>query len=101
MDTLKLDSLSIKSDSLKIVKKPPNEKEKRKRRTIRERYIEVDTLKMINNYKIFFEDGREQTVDTTLSVLKDYKFNFLRKDYFELLPYPMLPRGLTGWDMIF
>ena len=89
MDTLKLDSLSIKSDSLKIVKKNlPTKKKKRKRRTIRERYIEVDTLKMINNYKIFFEDGREQTVDTTLSVLKDYKFNFLRKDYFELLPLP-------------
>ena len=101
VDTLKLDSLSIKSDSLKIVKKNlPTKKKKRKRRTIRERYIEVDTLKMINNYKIFYEDGREQTVDTTLSVLKDYKFNFLRRDYFELLPLPNVAQGFNrmGYD---
>ena len=102
VDTLKLDSLSIKSDSLKIVKKNlPTKNKKRKRRTIRERYIEVDTLKMINNYKIFYEDGREQTVDTTLSVLKDYKFNFLRKIISNCYPCPMLRKGLTGWDMIF
>ncbi len=103
VDTLKLDSLSIKSDSLKNVKKNhPTKKKKRKRRPIRERYIEVDTLKMINNYKIFYEDGREQTVDTTLSVLKDYKFNFLRRDYFELLPLPNVAQGFNrmGYDFL-
>ena len=105
VDTLKLDSLSIKSDSLKIVKKnlpTKKKKKKRKRRPIRERYIEVDTLQMINNYKIFYEDGQEQTVDTTLSVLKDYKFNFLRRDYFELLPLPNVAQGFNrmGYDFL-
>ena len=36
-------------------------------------------------YKIFYLDGRVETVDTSLTIYKDYKFNFLRQDIFELL----------------
>ena len=36
-------------------------------------------------YKIFYLDGRVETVDTSLTIYKDYRFNFLRQDIFELL----------------
>lgn len=41
----------------------------------------------IEDYKIFYSDGTETHVDTTLTIRKDYRFNFLRKDYFELLSF--------------
>jgi len=41
----------------------------------------------ITDYKYFFSNGIERTVDTTLTIYKDYKFNFLRKDNFELLSF--------------
>ena len=40
------------------------------------------------DYKIFYFDGRTESIDTTLSIYKDYKFNFLRNDSFELLSMP-------------
>ena len=39
------------------------------------------------DYKIFYEDGTSKNIDTTLSISKDYTFNFLRKDMFELLSF--------------
>ena len=39
----------------------------------------------LNEYKIFYLDGSYETVDTSLTYNKYYKFNFLRKDNFELL----------------
>ena len=41
----------------------------------------------ITDYKYFFSNGIEKSVDTTLTIYKDYKFNFLRKDDFELLSF--------------
>ena len=40
------------------------------------------------DYKIYYFDGRTESIDTTLSIYKDYKFNFLRNDSFELLSMP-------------
>ena len=40
-------------------------------------------------YKIYYIDGRIETVDTSLSITKDYKFNFTRKDNFELIIEPL------------
>ena len=48
---------------------------------------EKDTLSS-KDYKIFFLDGRVETIDTSLTIYKDYKFNFLRQDIFELLKMP-------------
>ena len=45
---------------------------------------EIDTL-TTDYYKIYYLDGRIETVDTTLNITKDYKFNFTRKDNFELI----------------
>jgi len=39
-------------------------------------------------YKIYYLDGRVETIDTSLNIYKDYKFNFLRQDSFELLEMP-------------
>ena len=44
----------------------------------------TDTL-TTEYYKIYYTDGRIKTVDTSLSITKDYKFNFIRKDNFELI----------------
>ncbi len=41
----------------------------------------------IEDYKISYSDGTEVFLDTTLNINKDYRFNYLRKDYFELLPF--------------
>ena len=41
----------------------------------------------IKDYKIFYEDETSKYIDTTLSIYKDYKFNFLRKDMFDLLSF--------------
>jgi len=38
-------------------------------------------------YKIFYLDGRIDNVDTTLNIYKDYKFNFLRDDSFDLISF--------------
>jgi len=41
----------------------------------------------ITAYKIFSVAGDSTYVDTTLTIQKDYKFNYLRKDNFELVPF--------------
>ena len=40
-----------------------------------------------NYYKIYYLDGRIESVDTTLNIYKDYKFNFLREDSFDLISF--------------
>ena len=42
----------------------------------------------IKDYKLLFLDESEKTVDTSLSLEREYSFNFLRKDYFEFLTFP-------------
>ncbi|QOD59401.1 putative porin [Polaribacter haliotis] len=39
------------------------------------------------DYKIFSHKGDTTYIDTTLNIKKEYKFNFLRKDLFEFLPF--------------
>ena len=39
------------------------------------------------DYKIFSHDGAVSYIDTTLSIQKEYLFNYLRKDNFELLEF--------------
>jgi hypothetical protein len=38
-------------------------------------------------YEIYYKDGRIESVDTTLNIYKDYKFNFLREDSFDLISF--------------
>ena len=46
-----------------------------------------DTL-TTDYYKIYFLNDKVETVDTSLNIYKEYKFNFLREDSFELLSMP-------------
>lgn len=41
----------------------------------------------IEMYKIISRDNDTTYVDTTLTIYKDYKFNYLRKDDFDVLPF--------------
>ena len=59
----------------------------RKAREIAQKPITEMEEITIEDYKIYFSDGTQTHVDTTLTINKDYHFNYLRKDYFELLPF--------------
>jgi hypothetical protein len=59
----------------------------RKAREIAQKPIKEMEEVTIEDYKIYYSDGTVKHVDTTLTINKDYHFNFLRKDYFELLPF--------------
>ncbi|MGM1057398.1 MAG: putative porin [Bacteroidota bacterium] len=61
----------------------------------------------ITAYKIISGRGDTTYVDTTLTIQKDYKFNYLRKDNFELVPfsnvgqtYNSLAYHIKGEDLI-
>ncbi len=81
----------ILNDSLKQLIK--------KKREIRYRNIFMDSV-LIRNYRIYNDDESFTYVDTTLTIEKDYRFNYLRKDYFELLPMPNVGQGFNkmGYD---
>ena len=49
--------------------------------------VAKNTEAKIEDYKIISRKGDSTHVDTTLTIQKEYKFNYLRKDYFELLPF--------------
>ena len=45
-----------------------------------------DTL-TTDYYKIYFLNDKVESIDTSLSIYKDYKFNFLREDSFDLISF--------------
>jgi hypothetical protein len=47
--------------------------------------IKIDTK--ASDYKFISIDNDTTYIDTTLSIRKEYKYNYLKKDYFELLPF--------------
>jgi hypothetical protein len=49
--------------------------------------IELSGKTTYTDYKIFSHKGDTTYIDTTLTILKEYKFNYLRKDNFELLEF--------------
>ena len=59
----------------------------RKAREIAQKPIKEMEEVTIEDYKIYYSDGTVKHVDTSLTINKDYHFNYLRKDYFELLPF--------------
>ena len=44
----------------------------------------------IEDYKIISHENDTTYVDTTLTIYKDYKYNYLRKDDFDILPFSNL-----------
>ena len=59
----------------------------RRAREIAQKPIKEMEEVTIEDYKIYYSDGKVKHLDTTLTINKDYHFNYLRKDYFELLPF--------------
>ncbi|MET2984461.1 putative porin [Aureibaculum conchae] len=59
------------------------------RDTIDDRMIDVQLSGKTHytDYKVISYKGDTTYIDTTLVINKDYKFNYLRKDNFELLPF--------------
>ncbi|MFT5738393.1 MAG: hypothetical protein ACI9SG_002746 [Maribacter sp.] len=52
----------------------------------------VDTVS-IRNYKIISHQRDTTYLDTTLTIQKEYKYNYLRSDDFELLPFANIGQG--------
>ena len=54
----------------------------------------------IEDYKIISVENDTTYVDTTLTIYKDYKYNYLRRDNFELLPFSNVGQAYTklAWD---
>lgn len=50
-------------------------------------HIKLDGKTTYTDYKIISINNDTTIVDTTLTIAKDYKFNYIRKDNFELLPF--------------
>ena len=71
------DSLSVKQDSLST--KPGF--------IVKEEAQAIIDSATIDMYKIFQQGKQTVVVDTTLAIQKEYEANFLRRDYFELLPF--------------
>ena len=71
------DSLSVKQDSLST--KPGF--------IVKEEAQAIIDSATIDMYKIFQQGKQTVVVDTTLAIKKEYEANFLRRDYFELLPF--------------
>ena len=71
------DTLTVKKDSLSP----------KKGLIVKEQKVAVIDTATIEMYEIFQQGKRTVHVDTTLTIQKEYKANFLREDYFELLPF--------------
>lgn len=87
-----------KKQVLEEDKKKSQEEDQKKQRYIP--YIKPMSEVTVTDYKIMYLDGTESTVDTSLSLEGEYAFNFLRKDYFEYLPFPNMGEGFNklGYD---
>src|SRR5699024_2189895 len=56
---------------------------------------EEKEMPKIDTYKIISVTGDTTYVDTTLTIRKDYSFNYLRKDDFGLLPFSNIGQPYT------
>jgi len=100
----KNDSISIlfdiNKDSLKLVDNKILQKKKKKKKKRKKLNPLLFNIKPIDSvtvydYKIMYLNENVKTVDTSLNIFKDYTFNFLREDYFELLPLPNMGEGFN------
>ena len=92
----KTDSLNFRDKTLSKMKPKPIKVKKKRYRPFKKSIEEVT----VTDYKIFYLDETEKSVDTSLSWEVEKTFNFLRKDYFEYLPLPNMGEGFNkmGYD---
>ncbi|TLF47158.1 putative porin [Maribacter aurantiacus] len=92
--TVKVKDSISQTDSLSIKKKEkPLPKEKPKRDSINEITIK--------NYKIISFERDTTFLDTTLTIQKEYKYNYLRRDDFELMPFSNIGQTYNSLGMDF
>ena len=98
-----LDSIQKTKDTLQLVKENGKAavKQKSYKRNVLRSLKPMEEV-TIEDYKIMYSDGRQTFLDTTLTIYKDYRFNYLRRDYFELLPLPNMGEGFNrmGYDFL-
>ncbi|GLU43767.1 putative porin [Allomuricauda sp. NBRC 101325] len=79
------DSLAVKTKDSAKMDSIRADKSARKGRVVPKT---KDTVAItIADYKIFDYKGASTNVDTTLTIFKEYKYNYLRRDDFELMPF--------------
>lgn len=89
---------TVIKDSLSQKTKSSVQKEKKEEKPKKQRYIPyIKSMEEItvSDYKIFYLDGSVKSVDTSLSLKREYTFNFLQSDYFEYLPLPNMGEGFN------
>ena len=79
-----LSHLNLISQDIDLEQKLKAQEEREK--LAKESENKKDTLSS-DYYKIFYLDGTIETVDTSLNIYKDYKFNFLRNDSFDIISF--------------
>ena len=82
---------SLAPDSLSFKKKT---KKKQKKST------EADTI-TIKNYKLISYARDTTYLDTTLTMAKEYRYNYLRRDDFELMPFANIGRPYNSLGVDF
>ncbi|MEO0528800.1 MAG: putative porin [Bacteroidota bacterium] len=81
--------LFAQEDSIQVVKKTDSLLPNKKTFGGPRQEIPKDSFKItIQDYKIISHARDTTYLDTTLTIRKEYKYNYLRKDDFELLPFP-------------
>lgn len=58
--------------------------------------VELDGKTHFTDYKLISYKNDTTYIDTTLTIRKDYKFNYIRKDDFELVPFHNLGQTYTN-----
>ncbi|GGG34563.1 hypothetical protein GCM10011414_00010 [Croceivirga lutea] len=57
------------------------------KKSLKQKKPEEEVKLTIKDYRIIPQEGDSTFVDTTLTIAKEYKYNVLRKDDFELMPF--------------
>mgnify|MGYP001253348102 CR=1 FL=1 len=96
-ESLDLIQLSVTSET---IENEFDEKSSSKKFIVQKRKKEQKDSIYIGMYKIFDYERKSISVDTSLTIKKEYTNNFLRKDYFELLPFVNMGHAFNrlGYD---
>ena len=79
-------AMSQEKDSL-LLKRNESDSRKSEKMTSNKKPTKSDSIATIDQYKIISLKNDTTYVDTSLTIQKEYKFNYLRKDNFGLLPF--------------
>ena len=88
------------STSSNTIENEFDEKSKSKKFLVQKRKSKPKDSVYIGMYKIIDYEGKSISVDTSLTINKEYTNNLLRKDYFELLPFVNMGHAFNklGYD---